>query len=323
MVVSCCGPKGGPLAPPESGARSASAGPSRPSPSPCPVGAADLIQIAGGTVSIGSQDPEGFSSDGEGPARLVTLSPYRIGRTAVSNAQFARFIEATGYQTEAERTGESFVFYLQLDPAARAAVRRTVAGLPWWLIVPGACWQAPFGPGSDWHTLADHPVVHVSWHDARAYCEWAGVYLPSEAQWEHAARAAPTGFRYPWGDTFEPGGLRQCNTWQGRFPNAPATGWQPGTTRVDEFAPNAYGLFNTSGNVWEWCADWFNADYHRATASIDPLDVRASGRRSQRGGSFLCHASYCNRYRNAARGANSPSSSTSHTGFRVAAGASG
>ncbi|MEN9774886.1 MAG: hypothetical protein RL322_1956 [Pseudomonadota bacterium] len=318
-MVSCCGPQGRLTGPAEMDVRCTPAGRSRPSHTAQPFGAEGLVQIAGGTVSIGSEDPEGFSSDGEGPARRVTLSPYRIGRTTVTNAQFARFVQATGYQTEAERAGESFVFYLQLDPAARAAVRRTVAGLPWWLIVPGACWRDPLGPGSGGHTRADHPVVHVSWHDAQAYCDWAGVSLPSEAQWEHAARGGPEGARYPWGDTFEPEGARRCNTWQGQFPNGPAPGWRPGTTRADDFAPNAYGLFNTSGNVWEWCADWFNTDYHRATAATDPLDLRPSGRRSQRGGSFLCHASYCNRYRNAARGANSPSSSTSHTGFRVAA----
>ena len=276
-----------------------------------------MISIAGGRTAIGQDDPEGFASDGEGPARSVTLSPYRIGATTITNAQFAEFTGATGYQTGAERSGESFVFYLQVPLPARATVRRVIKDLPWWLIVPGACWRTPWGPGSDWQTIARHPVVHVNWHDAVAFCEWAGAALPSQAQWEHAARGGETGQRYPWGDVFEPDGLRRCNTWQGRFPNQPAPGWQPATVAVDHFPPNGYGLFNTSGNVWEWCADWFNADYHRATADIDPVDQRPSGRRSQRGGSFLCHDSWCNRYRTAARGANSPSSSTSHTGFRV------
>lgn len=276
-----------------------------------------MVAIAGGHATIGQDDPEGFASDGEGPARSVTLSPYRIGATAVTNAQFAEFVGATGYQTQAEQSGESFVFYLQVPLSARATVRRVVKDLPWWLIVPGACWRTPWGPGSDWQTIAQHPVVHVSWHDAMAFCEWAGAALPTEAQWEHAARGGEIGERYPWGDVFEPDGERRCNTWQGRFPNQPAPGWSPGTVAVDHFPPNGHGLFNTSGNVWEWCADWFNADYHRATAGIDPLDQRPSGRRSQRGGSFLCHDSWCNRYRSAARGANSPSSSTSHTGFRV------
>lgn len=278
-----------------------------------------MIRIDAGRVRIGQDDPEGFASDGEGPSRTVTLSPYRIGATAVSNAQFAEFVAATGYRTEAELGGQSFVFYLQLPEPARARIKRVVRDLPWWLIVPGACWQTPLGPGSHWQAIADHPVVHISWHDAIAFCNWAGVSLPSEAQWEHAARGGREGQRYPWGDDFEPGGARRCNTWQGAFPNRPAEGWAPGTMPVDAFEPNGYGLFNTSGNVWEWCADWFNADYHRSTGEIDPVDGRASGRRSQRGGSFLCHASWCNRYRNGARGANQPSSSTSHTGFRVVA----
>ena len=276
-----------------------------------------MIAIVGGRAAIGQDDPEGFTSDGEGPARSVTLSPYRIGATTVTNAQFAEFVGATGYRTEAEQSGQSFVFYLQVPLPARTTVRRVVKDLPWWLIVPGACWRAPWGPDSDWQTIAQHPVVHVSWHDAVAFCEWAGAALPSEAQWEHAARGGETGQRYPWGDVFEPHGQHRCNTWQGRFPNQPAPDWSPGTVAVDHFSPNGYGLFNTSGNVWEWCADWFNADYHRATTDIDPVDQRSSGRRAQRGGSFLCHDSWCNRYRTAARGANSPSSSTSHTGFRV------
>jgi sulfatase modifying factor 1 len=278
-----------------------------------------LLKISGGRVAIGQDDPEGFASDGEGPSRIVTLSPYRISATAINNAQFAQFVNATGYLTEAERAGESFVFYLQLPERDRTHVRRVVRDLPWWLIVPGACWRAPLGPGSNGQALADHPVVHVSWQDAVAFCQWAGVGLPSEAQWEHAARGGRAGERYPWGDEFEAGGQRRCNTWQGIFPNRPAEGWTPGTMPVDAFAPNGYGLFNTSGNVWEWCADWFNPDYHQGTAGLDPIDGRASGRRSQRGGSFLCHASWCNRYRSAARGANSPSSTTSHTGFRVVA----
>lgn len=277
--------------------------------------------IEGGEVRLGSSDPEGFASDGEGPARTVRLGPYRIGTTTVTNAQFAEFITATGYRTEAEQAGESFVFYLQLCEAARADIRQVVPGMPWWLIVPGAHWREPFGKGSSWIPLADHPVVHVSWNDAMAFCDWREAALPTEAQWEHAARGGRSNQRYPWGDMLEPQGERQCNIWQGQFPNAPSEGWQPGTVAAASFAPNGFGLHNTSGNVWEWCADWFNADYHRRTELVDPIDRRPSGRRSQRGGSFLCHASYCNRYRNAARGANSPSSATSHTGFRIVDGA--
>ena len=276
-----------------------------------------MIDIPGGQTWIGSVDPEGFASDGEGPARPIVLSPYRIGATAVTNAQFAEFIADTHYRTEAEQAGESFVFHLQLRETARAAVGTVSAELPWWRLVPGASWSAPYGPGSSWQSIPDHPVVHVSWHDALAFCQWIGASLPTEAQWEHAARGGLSGLRYPWGNALEPAGERRCNIWQGIFPDRPSDDWRLGTLPVDAFPANAWGLYNTSGNVWEWCADWFNADYHRHTESIDPFDQRPSGRRSQRGGSFLCHVSYCNRYRNAARGANAPSSSTSHTGFRV------
>jgi len=312
----CCAPSTGDRAAPVSThAQSVGAGShSAPAATSASV---SWIGIEGGSVRIGSNDPEGFASDGEGPARSIVLSPYQISPTAVTNTQFAAFVAATGYLTEAEQAGESFVFYLQLAPDARTRLRRVVSELPWWMIVPGASWRCPHGPDSSWQKLPDHPVVQVSWNDAMAYCRWLGAALPSEAQWEHAARGGQPAFRYPWGDELEPQGERRCNIWQGGFPNAPLTGWQPGTVAVNAFAPNGFGLYNTSGNVWEWCADWFNANYHRKTEDHDPLDERPSGRRSQRGGSFLCHVSYCNRYRNAARGANSPESATSHTGFRV------
>ncbi len=320
----CCAPSARALGTPATAeshlaAREAGGGAKDP-PSALPPAsdaATHWIEIAGGNTRIGSNDPEGFASDGEGPARSIMLSPYRISATTVTNAQFAAFIEATGYRTEAEQAGESFVFYLQIAPDRRATLHRVVSEIPWWIIAPGASWQCPHGPGSSWRQLPDHPVVQVSWNDAMAYCRWRGTSLPAEAQWEHAARGSPTALRYPWGDELEPQGERRCNIWQGSFSNAPLAGWQPGTVPAHAFSSNGLGLYNTSGNVWEWCADWFNADYHRKTSDHDPLDERPSGRRSQRGGSFLCHVSYCNRYRNAARGANSPNSATSHTGFRV------
>lgn len=283
----------------------------------------DWADIPAGEFTMGSDAAEGFAEDGEGPARRVAVSAFRLARTAVTNAQFRAFVRATSYVTEAEQAGSSFVFYLQVERERRRALRTVSRELPWWLQVEGACWQRPAGPGSGVHDRLDHPVVHVSWNDAAAYCAWAGVRLPTEAEWEYAARGGLADALYPWGDELEPGGVRQCNIWQGEFPAAPADGWQPQTVAADAFAPNGWGLYNMAGNAWEWCADWFSPGYHRETAASDPLQDRATGRRSLRGGSFLCHASYCNRYRVAARGSNTPGSSASNCGFRVAAPAAG
>ncbi|TFY98136.1 formylglycine-generating enzyme family protein [Ramlibacter rhizophilus] len=278
------------------------------------------VRLPGGAFLMGTDDAEGFAEDGEGPVREVRVSAFRIAPTAVTNAQFRDFVRATGYITEAEQVGFSFVFYLQVGPDLRRSARQVSRELPWWLPVEGACWQRPAGPGSWVHDRPDHPVVHISWNDAAAYCAWAGARLPTEAEWEYAARGGLSQCRYPWGDDFEPGGERRCNTWQGTFPNAPAEGWSPGTVPAASGPANGFGLHHMAGNAWEWCADWFSADYHRATASVDPLQDKPTGRRSMRSGSFLCHASYCNRYRVAARGANTPGSSASNGGFRVAAG---
>ncbi|HVI37219.1 MAG TPA: SUMF1/EgtB/PvdO family nonheme iron enzyme, partial [Gaiellales bacterium] len=179
---------------------------------------------------------------------------------------------------------------------------RANATAPWWRQVPGASWRAPAGSGSA--AQADHPVVHVSWHDAQAYCAWAGGRLPSEREWEFAARGGLEQARFPWGDELTPGGEHRCNVWQGDFPahNTLEDGYY-GTAPADAFPPNGFGLHNTSGNVWEWCAGAF----------LQP-DLRA-----MRGGSHLCHASYCNRYRVSARTGATPDSSSGNTGFRLVA----
>jgi sulfatase modifying factor 1 len=275
-----------------------------------------LVPLPGGAFRMGSDGAEGYAQDGEGPSRDVRLSPFSIAATTVTNAQFAAFVRAAGYVTEAEAAGRSFVFWLQVDETRRATLRRVPDDLPWWLDVPDACWQRPQGPGSSIDDRGDHPVVHVSWHDAMAYCAWAGVRLPTEAEWEYAARGGLPGARYPWGDDFGDEGDGLCNTWRGEFPSHPRT--PPGTLPVTSHAPNGHGLYNMAGNVWEWCADWFSPRYHAETSSDNPRGERVSGQRSMRGGSFLCHASYCNRYRVAGRHANTPSSSASHCGFRVA-----
>ena len=269
---------------------------------------------------MGNDHADGFAADGEGPARPVELAPFAIAATTVRNREFAAFVRATQYVTEAERLGQSYVFHLQV-PAAERAQYAPVAGLPWWLQVPYACWQRPQGPGSHASLRPEHPVVHVSWNDAQAYCAWASLRLPSEAEWECAARGGLEGQRLAWGDALYPQGQRVCNTWWGDgFPALHHSDWQPGPVAVDAFAPNGHGLFNVCGNVWEWCADYFHPDYHQATPAYNPLDQRPNGQRSMRGGSFLCHDSYCNRYRVAARSSNSPGSSASNIGFRVAAG---
>ncbi len=278
-----------------------------------------LVQLPGGEFLMGTDAGVGLAEDGQGPMRSVRVSPFGIGATAVTNAQFRAFVRATSYITEAEQMGSSFVFYLQVPAERRRALRQVSRELPWWVPVEGACWQRPTGPGSGIHDRLDHPVVHVSWNDAAAYCAWAGLRLPTEAQWEYAARGGLEQRLYPWGDTFDDDGRAHCRTWQGRFPAEPAPGWHPGTVAVASYAPNGFGLYDMAGNVWQWCADWFDPDDHRSTAPHDPMQARITGRRAQRGGSFLCHASYCNRYRCAARGANTPASSASNCGFRVVA----
>ncbi|WP_405762949.1 formylglycine-generating enzyme family protein [Streptomyces sp. NBC_01420] len=288
---------------------------------------ADLLRgtvaVPGGPFLMGGADEDAFPADGEGPVREVVLAPFRIDATCVTNAGFARFVKATGYRTEAELIGWSYVFGAFVPREARHAVLPgTVPGAPWWRAVTGACWRAPEGPGTSIGDRRDHPVVHVSWNDATAYARWAGKRLPTEAEWEKAARGGLVRARFPWGDELTPKGRHRCNIWQGDFPvrNTLEDGYA-GTAPVKAYAPNGYGLYNVSGNVWEWCADRFSADWHvpdRPETRIDPAGPPEGGNRVLRGGSHLCHRSYCNRYRVAARTSNTPDSTTGHGGFRCA-----
>ncbi|MFG6539324.1 formylglycine-generating enzyme family protein [Sulfitobacter sp. CS16] len=280
---------------------------------------AHLLALPGGSFVMGAEDADGNPEDGEGPRRSVTLSPFALSRFTVTNRDFARFVAATGHVTTAERLGQSHVFHLFLSPARKRQAQAVPADTPWWYPTEGAFWACPEGPGSDIAGRENHPVVHVSWQDAMAYARWTGGTLPSEAQWEFAARAGSED-RFPWGSDLEPGGKHVCNVWQGRFPgkNTGADGFV-GTAPVDAYTPNAFGLYNMIGNVWEWCADSFTPDYHRITAQTDPRHEDEGDLRSARGGSFLCHRSYCNRYRLGARTGNRADTTCSNLGFRIAA----
>jgi len=275
-----------------------------------------MVRLDGGTSLMGTDDPDGFPSDGEGPVRRVTLAPFHIDRTPVTNRQFRAFVDATGYRTVAERLGSSFVFHNQLPPGADSGVS-PVAGLSWWRDVRRADWCHPRGPDSSLDGHGDDPVVHIAWSDAEAYARWAGKRLPTEAEWEYAARGGLEQKRYPWGDELTPGGRHLCNIWQGSFPDHD-TGEDgyAGLCPVDAFPPNGFGLLGMTGNTWEWCEDWWSATWHQHAARWNPVGPPGGDRKVIRGGSFLCHDSYCNRYRVAARTSNTPESTMINCGFR-------
>jgi sulfatase modifying factor 1 len=267
---------------------------------------------------MGDESEGSYPGDGEGPVHEVVLAPFRIDRYTVSNRRFAEFVGATGYQTDAERFGWSFVFGGLLPDDF--PLTRGVESAPWWRQVMGADWRHPEGPHSGVEARSTHPVVHVSWNDACAYCSWSGTRLPTEAEWEHAARGGLEGRPFPWGDQLEPRGEHRMNVFQGEFPagNTGADGYL-GTAPVDAFEPNGYGLHNACGNVWEWCADWLDVGYYRTSPIQAPSGPPSGSLRVQRGGSYLCHSSYCRRYRVSARFGSEPDSSTGNLGFRVAA----
>ena len=313
----CCAPRGG--SPAAAAAHASTSAAPVASQAPRALHADGLVALPGGVFLMGTDYIEAFADDGEGPVRPVTLSPFSVEKFPVTNERFQHFIAETGHVTEAERFGWSFVFWASI-PKKRfdRVVEDTVRMTPWWCKVPGASFRAPEGPGSDVRGRMNHPVVHVSWNDANAFCRWAGMRLPREAEWEYAARGGLEQKLYPWGDKLRPGGEHRCNIWQGEFPSEDTgdDGFK-GTCPVDAFPPNDYGLYSLSGNAWDWCADWFGT-VHAEGGATDPAGPADGTARVMKGGSFLCHKSYCNRYRVAARTANTPDSSASNIGFRCA-----
>jgi formylglycine-generating enzyme required for sulfatase activity len=272
--------------------------------------------IPAGRPIVGTRTPR-IPNDGEELRRSRPLKKFQIGVTTVTNVDFARFVEATGYRTDAECFGWSFVFWSDVPPHIPRT--QAVVGVEWWRRVDGANWRDINGPGTcdeAWHP--DHPVVQVSWNDARAFAAWAGGRLPTEAEWEHAARGGLGDVPYPWGDA-EPDDHKHlpCNIWQGEFPkrNSGADGFVA-TAPAKSFALNGYGLYNVVGNVWEWTADPFRIHSLKKAARIRAAAYRGS--RIAKGGSFLCHRSYCWRYRIPARSGNTEDSATPHMGFRIA-----
>ena len=333
---SCCAPSG-PLGPGDPSSRPARGTDPEAVPWPGPAGRGagagrrrGQKLIPAGTFLMGDHHDEGYPDDGELPVHEVTLPAFRMDETAVTNAQFATFCKDTGYVTEAEQIGVSAVFHLAVD-AAPADVLHQLDTTPWWIAVRGADWRHPGGPRSSITDLQHHPVVHVSWNDAVAYCEWAGTRLPTEAEWEYAARGGLPGARFPWGDDLTPRGRWNLNVWQGRFPSHNSLDDGHLTTApVRTFRPNAYGLHQMVGNVWEWCADRFDPGWYAVSGTDDPQgpgpdelsDLAPGGGaeggdwRVMRGGSYLCHDSYCYRYRVAARSSNTVESATANLGFR-------
>jgi formylglycine-generating enzyme required for sulfatase activity len=290
-----------------------------------------MVWVPGGSFRMGDEDARFPDAQ---PVHLVHVDGFWMDKTEVTNAQFVRFVEATGYQTVAERKPDpkdfpgappenlvpgSIVF---TPPKAEVSLENHYV---WWRYVPGACWRHPEGPGSDLKGRENHPVVHVCWEDAAAYAKWAGKRLPTEAQWEYAARGGLERKPYGWGDELLPGGKWQANIWQGRFPveNTLADGYRT-TAPVGSFPPNGYGLYDMAGNVWEWCADWYRPDYYKISPQRNPLGPDSSHdpaepgipKRVQRGGSFLCSDLYCVRYRPGTRGKGAVDSGQSHAGFR-------
>jgi len=277
--------------------------------------ALNLRDLPGGWFTMGADDGP-YPQDGEGPQRQVSIDPFSISATAVSNEEFSQFVADTGYRTVAEELGWSFVFHLNLPD--RLQQRQRVQHAPWWCRVEGACWSSPGGESPTITNRPKHPVVHMALRDALAFCQWADCHLPTEAEWEFAARGGLDSEPFPWGLELEPAGVEMSNVWKGKFPDQTTrSDGQVGTVPVTDFPPNGFGLHNTTGNVWEWTADRFT-HLHSPRTARNPTGPLNGERYVAKGGSYLCHASYCARYRTSSRQALDPGTVADNIGFRVA-----
>lgn len=277
-----------------------------------------MALLPDGDFLMGSEARDAYPDDGEGPVRHVRVSSFRMDAFAVTNADFGRFVNESGYVTEAERLGWSLVFAGLVPDGVQP--RHGLGRAPWWRQIEGADWRHPEGPESSIEGREGHPVVHVTWNDAHAYATASRKRLPTEAEWEYAARGGLESEPYPWGAELEPGGQHRMNVWQGMFPrrNTCADGFY-GTCPVDAFLPNGFGLYNMTGNTWEWCADWFSRTFDTNDRRLNPRGPDAGTHKAVRGGSYLSHASYSRRYRVSARSGLTPDTSSGDVGFRCAA----
>lgn len=268
--------------------------------------------IPGGKYFVGTNE-EVFKSDHEGPEREVEIKQFYLDKFAVSNADFKEFVEATGYKTEAEKFEDSFVFKLLLSEETQQEYEDfRVAAAPWWYKIKGADWKHPEGPESNIEDRMNHPVIHVSWNDAVKYCSWKNKRLPTEVEHEIACRGGKRGKLFPWGNKLMPNDVHLMNIWQGEFPHTnTAEDGYIATSPVDEFRQNDYDLYSIIGNVWEWTSDYWE---EKDKTKEDP----GTRNRARKGGSYLCHKSYCYRYRCAARSENTEDSSAGNLGFRCA-----
>ncbi|KAL3183383.1 hypothetical protein MRX96_000345 [Rhipicephalus microplus] len=277
-----------------------------------------MVLVRGGQFEMGTDKPV-FVADGENPARPVRVNDFYIDVHETSNAEFERFVKATGHITEAETFGDSFVLDSAISEETKKGITQAVAAAPWWLPVKGADWRHPEGPDSHIRDRMDHPVVHVSWNDAAAFCKWSGKRLLTEAEWEYACRAGLKSRLFPWGNNWAPKGETRANIWEGKFPvtNTAEDGYV-GTAPVTAFPATKFGLKNIIGNVWEWTSDWWNTR-HTSEPQDNPKGPSSGTDKVKKGGSFMCHKAYCYRYRCAARSQNTPDTSAYNVGIRCGA----